>query len=100
MHYNNYNNQFLENLNSIDYTNEMDFLGFNVEKVSNSSELCKKSNLIVTTTNANESLINRKDIQKGTHITAIGSDTPEKRELDPEILNIADSAASKISSTS
>jgi len=72
------------------YINDMNLLGFNVEKVSNSSELCKKSNLIVTTTNANESLINRKDIQKGTHITAIGSDTPEKRELDPEILNIAD----------
>ena len=72
------------------YINDMNLLGFNVEKVSNSSELCKKSNLIVTTTNANESLINRKDIQKGTHITALGSDTPEKRELDPEILNIAD----------
>ena len=71
------------------YIHDMNSLGFNVKSVSNSRELCKKSNLIVTTTNANESLINKEDVQKGTHITAIGSDTPEKRELDPEILNIA-----------
>ncbi|MHA2075597.1 MAG: ornithine cyclodeaminase family protein, partial [Candidatus Hodarchaeales archaeon] len=28
--------------------------------------------------------------QKGTHITALGSDTPEKQELDSEILHKAD----------
>ena len=72
------------------YIHDMNSLGFNVKSVSNSRELCKKSNLIVTTTNANESLINKEDVQKGTHITAIGSDTPDKRELDPEILNISD----------
>tara|TARA_B100000902_G_scaffold400056_1_gene475305 strand:- start:17480 stop:18433 length:954 start_codon:yes stop_codon:yes gene_type:complete len=72
------------------YIHDMNSLGFNVNSVSNSRELCKKSNLIVTTTNANESLINKEDVQIGTHITAIGSDTPDKRELDPEILNISD----------
>ncbi len=29
-------------------------------------------------------------IRPGTHITAMGSDTPEKQELDPEILGKAD----------
>jgi ornithine cyclodeaminase len=29
-------------------------------------------------------------IQPGTHITAVGSDTPEKQELDPRILQRAD----------
>ena len=72
------------------YIEDMKSHGFNINVASNSKELCKNSNLIITTTNANESLIQKDDIKEGTHITAMGSDTPEKRELDPEILNIAD----------
>ena len=73
------------------YIEVMKSHGFNINIVSDSKELCKNSNLIVTTTNANESLIYKDDIKEGTHITAMGSDTPDKRELDPRILNIADS---------
>ena len=69
----------------------MEKYGFKINSVDNSKELCQNSNLIVTTTNANESLIYKGDVEKGTHITAVGSDTPDKRELDPEILNIANS---------
>ena len=72
------------------YIEVMKSHGFNINIVSDSKELCKNSNLIVTTTNANESLIYKDDIKEGTHITAMGSDTPDKRELDPRILNIAD----------
>ena len=74
-----------------DYIDEMTGFGFNIIKVKNSSELCKIANLIVTTTTANESLIRKSDINPGTHITAVGSDTPGKRELDPEILGMAHS---------
>ena len=73
------------------YVDEMEKYGYNITSVNNSRELCQNSNLIVTTTNANESLIYKGDVKKGTHITAVGSDTPDKRELDPEILNIANS---------
>jgi len=73
------------------YIDEMEKYGFKMNSVDNSKELCQNSNLIVTTTNANESLIFKEDVKKGTHITAVGSDTPDKRELDPEILNIANS---------
>ena len=73
------------------YIDDMKYHGFNINIVSDSKELCKNSNLIVTATNANESLIYKDDIKEGTHITAMGSDTPDKRELDPRILNIADS---------
>ena len=73
------------------YTDEMERYGYRITSVNNSRELCQNSNLIVTTTNANESLIYKGDVKKGTHITAVGSDTPDKRELDPEILNIANS---------
>ena len=72
------------------YIEDMKSHGFKINVASNSRELCENSNLIITTTNANESLIQKDDIKEGTHITAMGSDTPEKRELDPEILNIAD----------
>ena len=72
------------------YIEDMKSHGFKINVASNSRELCKNSNLIITTTNANESLIQKDDIKEGTHITAMGSDTPEKRELDPQILNIAD----------
>ena len=72
-----------------DYIKEMSKEGFNICKVNNSSELCNKSNLIVTTTSANQSLISKSDVMPGTHITAVGSDTPEKRELDPAILGIS-----------
>ena len=72
------------------YIEDMKSHGFKINVASSSRELCKNSNLIITTTNANESLIQKDDIKEGTHITAMGSDTPEKRELDPEILNIAD----------
>lgn len=72
------------------YISEMINIGFKVESVKSSRELCNQANLIVTTTNANESLITRDEVRKGTHITAVGSDTPHKRELDPDILRIAD----------
>ena len=35
-------------------------------------------------------IFNLDQIRKGTHITAMGSDTPEKNELEPEILRAAD----------
>ena len=46
--------------------------------------------MIVTATSANTPLLMAKDIRPGTHITAFGTDTTEKQELDPEIFKIAD----------
>ncbi len=72
-----------------DYIEDMRKEGFNLEVANNSKQLCESCNLVVTTTSANESLINKSDIKPGTHITAVGSDTPEKRELDSNILGLA-----------
>lgn len=44
----------------------------------------------MTTTSATEPILRSRDIQSGTHITAIGSDTPHKQELDVGILADAD----------
>ena len=48
------------------------------------------SRLIITTTSSKKPLIKSDWIQKGTHITAVGSDTHEKCELDSKILAKAD----------
>ena len=48
------------------------------------------SRLIITTTSSKKPFIKSDWIQKGTHITAVGSDTHEKCELDSKILAKAD----------
>ena len=63
---------------------------FNIHIAGNTAELAQNCNLIVTTTPSQNALLHANDIQKGTHITAVGSDTPEKQELESEILAKAD----------
>ncbi|HCU2028559.1 TPA: ornithine cyclodeaminase family protein [Pseudomonas aeruginosa] len=63
--------------------------GFNVQVCSALPELAKRCNLIVTTTTAKEPLLSADDILPGTHITAVGADTPGKQELDTRIFSRA-----------
>ncbi len=72
------------------YKNDMELYGFNVKTTLDSDEVMSNCNLIVTTTTAKSPLIKVDQVKKGTHITAVGSDTPEKNELDPKILGKAD----------
>jgi len=64
--------------------------GFSVETATHASEVAAQCNLIVTVTPSKTPLLYAADIRPGTHITAIGSDTPEKQELDCVILARAD----------
>ncbi|MEP1095778.1 MAG: hypothetical protein ABJG78_11755 [Cyclobacteriaceae bacterium] len=61
-----------------------------VHLASSPAELAANANLIVTTTPSKEPLLHENDIRSGTHITAVGSDTAEKQELDANILKKAD----------
>ncbi|MGK0364624.1 MAG: ornithine cyclodeaminase [Saprospiraceae bacterium] len=63
---------------------------YDIHIAETTTELAQNCNLIVTTTPAHAPLILAKDIQAGTHITAMGSDTPHKQELDGQILAKAD----------
>lgn len=72
------------------YKTEMEPLGFRVQTVSDPEDICDQCNLIVTVTPATSPLLFAHKIRQGTHITAVGSDTPEKTELDPGILHKAD----------
>ncbi len=53
-------------------------------------EIAATCNLIVTATPSHTPLLRAEQIRKGTHITAMGSDTREKNELEPAILRKAD----------
>jgi ornithine cyclodeaminase len=63
---------------------------FDVHIAKSPIEVAEKCNLIVTTTPSESVLLKAVDIQPGTHITAVGSDTSNKQELDSEILKKAD----------
>ena len=63
---------------------------FNIHSAESPSELAKHCNVIVTTTPSELALLKADDIQKGTHITAVGSDTEHKQELESELLKKAD----------
>ena len=52
--------------------------------------LVRECNLIVTATPATEPLIRADWVQAGTHITAVGADTPGKQELDEALMERAD----------
>mgnify|MGYP002389785216 FL=1 len=48
------------------------------------------ADIVVTVTASREPLVRAEWLQPGVHVTAVGSDGPEKRELFPEVLARAD----------
>jgi ornithine cyclodeaminase len=64
--------------------------GLEIKATKALDDLVSQCNLIVTTTSARSPLIQADQVQKGTHITAMGSDDHGKQELDPELLAKAD----------
>lgn len=72
------------------YRDRLTAEGFHVGIAAEPSEILRTCNLVVTTTPAKAPLLRAGDLRKGTHITAVGSDTPEKQELETAILQSAD----------
>ena len=72
------------------YRRDMEPRGFRVRTTLEAEEVAASSNLIVTCTPSRRPLLRAEWIRPGTHITAVGSDTSEKQELDPHILGNAD----------
>jgi len=73
-----------------DYKREMESRGFSVETTSDAAAILQACNLVVTATPSKTPLLSAADLRPGTHITAVGSDTPDKQELDSDILAKAD----------
>jgi len=72
------------------YKSDMEKEGFEVETTQDPAQIQHQCNLIVTTTPSKGPILKADKLRKGTHITAMGSDTTEKQELDPLILKDAD----------
>jgi ornithine cyclodeaminase len=72
------------------YREELARSGFQVEMTAETAEIMGSCNLIVTCTPATEPLLMQSDLRPGTHITAVGADTPHKQEVDGAILGQAD----------
>jgi ornithine cyclodeaminase len=72
------------------YKQDMESRGYMVQTTREAGEVMEDCNLIITATPAGAPLMEAVQVRPGTHITAMGSDTPEKQELDPAILKRAD----------
>jgi ornithine cyclodeaminase len=72
------------------FQNAMENEGFSLKITQNIEALTSVCNLIVTTTPSTSPLLLAQQIRQGTHITAVGADSPHKQELDPTILRNAD----------
>jgi len=72
------------------YKIEMEKQDFEIKNTLTAADILRTCNLIVTTTPSTTPLLSASDLQTGTHITAVGSDTPDKQELDSAILSRAD----------
>jgi len=64
--------------------------GLELKAATAIDELVSSCNLIVTTTSAKDPLIRAEHLQRGTHITAMGSDDHGKQELEAAVLAKAD----------
>lgn len=71
------------------YVGEMAGQGFKIETTRDITEIEASCNLIVTATPASSPILKGR-LQPGTHVTAVGSDTPDKQEIATSILQSAD----------
>lgn len=72
------------------YRRDMTGRGFMVRTTLDAEEVAASCELIVTCTPSTRPLLRADWIRPGTHITAVGSDTAEKQELEAAILAMAD----------
>ncbi len=73
-----------------EYKSYMEPKGYEIQTTLNPNDIASSCNLIITATPSKTPLLQANQINKGTHITAMGSDTIEKQELDSKILQMAD----------
>lgn len=64
--------------------------GIPVEAVGSPEVACRGSDVVITVTPSHEPLVRANWIEPGTHITAVGADSPDKQELDADLLRKAD----------
>jgi ectoine utilization protein EutC len=73
-----------------DYAECMRRRGFVVHTHGSVHAACQQADIIVTVTPSRHPILHARDLPEGVHVTAIGADSPEKRELDDSVLRRAD----------
>jgi len=68
------------------YRNDVRRQGFSAEGTKDADDVLRSCNLVVTTTPSSRPLLHASALNSGTHITAVGSDTADKQELESAIL--------------
>jgi ornithine cyclodeaminase len=74
-------------------------LGIAVETVQNPQSALNGADIIITTTPAEQPILRAEWLQPGQHITAMGSDSEHKNEIDPVILTRASYIADSVAQT-
>ncbi|WP_104202273.1 cyclodeaminase [Billgrantia saliphila] len=72
------------------YADDMRRQGLEVHLHDSVRAACEQADIIVTATPSREPLLQARDLPEGVHVTAMGSDSPDKRELDESVLTRAD----------
>jgi len=72
------------------YQKVMEADGYRVKTTLDPAEVVTNCNLIITATPSKTPFFNLDQVKPGTHITAMGADTPGKNEIDPMIIKNAD----------
>lgn len=72
------------------YCAEMEAEGYAVRAASGAEEVCGAADVLITTTPSRVPIIRAEWLRPGMHITAVGSDSPGKQELEAECLHRAD----------
>lgn len=72
------------------YVAEMRAEGLTAESRPMPEAVCREADLLITATPAREALVRAEWLRPGQHVTAVGSDSPGKQELDPACLARAD----------
>lgn len=72
------------------YAEEMSGEGYEVTVAPNPEAVCRAADVLITATPARTPLVRAEWLRAGQHVTAVGSDSPGKQELDPACLDRAD----------
>ena len=72
------------------YADEMTSEGYDVTVAASPEAVCRAADVLITATPARTPLVRPQWLRAGQHVTALGSDSPGKQELDPECLDRAD----------
>jgi ornithine cyclodeaminase len=72
------------------YCDEMRGEGFEVRAAGSAEEVCAAADLLITATPSRRPLVRADWLRAGLHVTAVGSDSPGKQELEAACLGRAD----------